>query len=66
MFSSQVVYCLVCGIQHKTNFNLFQGRVCSWKCWDELRWIETLSMMGEEFRPITEEAKLNKSRYENT
>lgn len=66
MFSSQLIYCLICGKQHRTDFGLFQGRVCSWKCWDELKWVESLSVMGLEYRPIPEEAKHNKGRYANT
>lgn len=64
MFSSQLIYCCVCGKQYKTDFGLFNGVVCSWQCWDELKWRQALSIIGEEYKPMPEEVKINKSRYE--
>ncbi|HVI41287.1 MAG TPA: hypothetical protein VM577_11560 [Anaerovoracaceae bacterium] len=64
MSSSQPAYCIACGKSHKTNFTLFHGYVCSWRCWDELNWRETLSNLGKEYYPIPEEAQVNKAKYE--
>lgn len=64
MSSSQPAYCIACGKFHKTSFNLFQGRVCSWRCWDELNWREALSNLGKEYYPMPEEAQVNKANYD--
>lgn len=64
MASSQPIYCMICGKFYKTNFNLFRGCVCSWRCWDDLNWRETLANLGQEYYPIPEEAQHNKLRYD--
>ena len=64
MASSQPIYCMACGHAYRTNFNLFQGQVCSWRCWDELKWREALSISCQEYYPIPESAQLNKANYD--
>lgn len=64
MATSQLVHCMVCGKEHKTIFLMFQGQVCSWKCWDELKWREILSNLGKDYYPMPEGAQLNKAKYD--
>lgn len=63
LFSKQVVYCRNCGTRFKTNFNKYQGEVCSYECKDHLAWKKTLSVMGKEYQPIPDSACVNKEKY---
>lgn len=46
IFTSQTVHCNICGKKFETKFGLFQGRVCSAACWEELDKRKTRSILG--------------------
>ena len=59
LFSKQPIRCNACGAAYETDFQIGypNGKhVCSQECFDEMRWRETLSMLGKEYRPKAAEA----------
>jgi hypothetical protein len=56
-YSEQQFFCNCCGKEMLCNINQMMGgkflgfRVCSSKCVREIRWRETLSIMGKEYYP---------------
>lgn len=54
-YSKQKIFCNACGTEMFKEFHLVPGgkflgfRVCSSKCIREIRWRETLSIMGQEY-----------------
>ncbi len=54
MYSPQKIYCNACGAEMNKAFPYVYGqhfKVCSQKCMREIRWRETLSIMGEPYKP---------------
>ena len=54
LFSPMTWFCCCCGQRQESapaNTPYAQRRVCSKECNDELRWRETLSMLGKGYRP---------------
>lgn len=51
-YSNQQFFCRTCGIEMfcPTGAN-YGAEVCSSKCWNELKWRETLSIMNKEYYP---------------
>ena len=53
MFSKQKVFCNGCGKEFETTFGSYGGHVCSRKCYDDMEWKRTLSILGKEYYPKT-------------
>ncbi len=55
IFSKQEVRCRICGVEFEINFcgdgGYGAGECCSKECAEELRWRQTLSMLGQPYRP---------------
>ncbi len=51
LFCEQPAYCLNCGNTFMTNFQFYNGTVCSEYCGKEMKWKETLYIMGKEYYP---------------
>jgi hypothetical protein len=57
IYSKQKIFCNCCGKEMDIEFpNVMGGkflgyRVCSTKCIQEIRWRETLSILGKEYYP---------------
>lgn len=53
-FTKQKVFCNICGKQFETSFGIYEGKVCSFDCFDELKRLKILSMLGKEYYPDPE------------
>lgn len=57
LFSKQKIFCNCCGLEMLIEYSKVLGgsflgyKVCSAKCVREIRWRETLSIMGKEYYP---------------
>lgn len=51
IISDQKVFCNTCGKEFKTNFHMYEGRVCSTECYQEYQWRKTLSVLGKPYMP---------------
>ena len=54
LFSKQKIFCNACGQEMYEVLSRVIGRhyrVCSMKCMREMEWRDTLSIMGEEYKP---------------
>lgn len=56
-YSEQLVHCNHCGKSFMTDFNRFDGRVCSPICHKQVEWKRVLSMMGSDPKPLPAEAE---------
>lgn len=57
MFSKQKVHCMICAMLYETNFNGSGGygrksECCSYNCWKELEWRQTLAILGKPYHPM--------------
>jgi hypothetical protein len=55
MYSKQTVYCNCCGKKLDIELPKMMGRsfkCCSRECIEEMRWRETLSIMGAKYHPL--------------
>jgi hypothetical protein len=51
IFVKQKCFCNICGLEFMTDFQSYGGRVCGSECWGELKWRETLAILGKDYVP---------------
>jgi len=49
LFTKQPMFCCICGINFKYDFNYRGVPVCCVECWDEYQRRKSLSILGKEY-----------------